>query len=60
MSSYSSMISYPNFLSADEMADVESAYEPRVLQRLRMVKDRYDPQNVFRINHNIAPTPVTA
>jgi hypothetical protein len=54
------MISYPNFLSADEMADVESAYEPRVLQRLRMVKDRYDPQNVFRINHNIAPTPVTA
>ncbi len=57
MSSYSSMISYPNFLSADEMADVENAYEPAVLRRLRTVKDRYDPQNVFRINHNIAPTP---
>lgn len=56
MSSYSDMVSYPNFLSADEMAEVETAYSPSVLRRLRMVKDRYDPQNTFRINHNIAPS----
>ncbi|MHC5794807.1 FAD-binding oxidoreductase [Lacisediminihabitans sp. FW035] len=56
MSSYSSMVSYPNFLSADEVADVETAYSPAVYRRLRMVKDRYDPQNVFRINNNIAPS----
>ena len=56
MSSYSDMVSYPNFLSADEAADVESAYSPGVLRRLRAVKDRYDPENVFRINHNILPT----
>jgi FAD/FMN-containing dehydrogenase len=56
MSSYSDMISYPNFLSADEMAEVETAYAPSVLRRLRLVKDRYDPKNVFRINHNIRPS----
>jgi FAD/FMN-containing dehydrogenase len=60
MSSYSDMISYPNFLSADEMAEVETAYAPSVLRRLRLVKDRYDPKNVFRINHNIRPSTVVA
>ena len=57
MSSYSDMVSYPNFLSADEAADTETAYAPAVYARLRRVKDRYDPSNVFRINNNIPPTP---
>jgi FAD/FMN-containing dehydrogenase len=56
MSSYSDMVSYPNFLTADEAADVEAAYSPAVLARLRSVKDRLDPANVFRINNNISPT----
>jgi FAD/FMN-containing dehydrogenase len=56
MSSYSDMVSYPNFLTADETADVEAAYSPAVMARLRAVKDRYDPDNTFRINNNIAPT----
>jgi FAD/FMN-containing dehydrogenase len=56
MSSYSDMVSYPNFLTADEAADVEAAYTPQVMARLRSVKDRLDPDNVFRINNNIAPT----
>ena len=56
MSSYSDMVSYPNFLSADEAADTETAYAPAVYAKLRAIKDRYDPNNVFRINNNIPPT----
>jgi FAD/FMN-containing dehydrogenase len=58
MSSYSDMVSYPNFLTADDAADVEAAYSPEVMARLRAVKDRLDPENVFRINNNITPTAV--
>jgi FAD/FMN-containing dehydrogenase len=58
MSSYSDMVSYPNFLTADDAADVEAAYSPAVMARLRAVKDRLDPGNVFRINNNIRPTAV--
>lgn len=56
MSSYSDMVSYPNFLTADDAADVEAAYSTAVMARLRAVKDRLDPGNVFRINNNITPT----
>ncbi len=56
MSSHSDMVSYPNFLSADEPGDTRSAYSPSAYRRLRAVKDRYDPHNVFRINNNIPPT----
>lgn len=56
MSSYSDMVSYPNFLSADEPGDIEAAYSPGVFARLRAVKDRYDPTNVFQINNNILPS----
>ena len=60
MSSYSDMVSYPNFLTADDVADVEAAYAPAVMARLRAVKDRLDPDNVFRINNNITPTAAVA
>lgn len=56
MSSYSDMVSYPNFLTADDAADVEAAYAPGVMARLRAVKHRLDPDNTFRINNNITPT----
>jgi FAD/FMN-containing dehydrogenase len=56
MSSYSALVSYPNFLSADEPGDVQGAYTPSVYSRLVAVKDQYDPGNIFRINNNIPPS----
>ena len=45
---------YVNFMDADEDAAVSAAYGT-TLQRLQTVKRRYDPDNVFRLNQNIAP-----
>ncbi len=46
---------YTNFLSDEDSSEVEQAYHGR-LERLRALKDRYDPTNVFRMNANIAPS----
>jgi hypothetical protein len=46
---------YANFLSDEGAAGVETAYGAR-LQRLTELKDRYDPENVFRLNANIPPS----
>jgi len=45
---------YANFLSDEGPRDVEEAYGDRI-ERLRSLKDRYDPMNVFRLNANIQP-----
>jgi FAD/FMN-containing dehydrogenase len=46
---------YVNFLGADEpRGRIREAYGD-VYERLRDVKARYDPENVFRHNQNIAP-----
>lgn len=58
MSTYSDLVSYPNFLSADDTSDISDAYGAGVFARLVAVKDRYDPDNVFRINNNIVPSGV--
>ncbi|MEV7080943.1 FAD-binding oxidoreductase [Streptomyces sp. NPDC093516] len=47
-----------NFLSPDEATDTEgvrAVYGPERYDRLAAVKKRYDPANVFRFNHNVAP-----
>lgn len=45
--------SYVNYLSEGE--DVHTAYSDARLGRLAGIKARYDPGNLFRFNHNIAP-----
>ncbi|MBT2439313.1 FAD-binding oxidoreductase [Streptomyces sp. ISL-36] len=45
---------YVNFMDADDQSRVRSNYRQNY-DRLRAVKRRYDPDNTFRLNHNIAP-----
>jgi len=46
---------YVNFLG-DEGADrIRDAYPGPTWERLREIKGRYDPTNLFRLNHNIPP-----
>ena len=44
----------------NEPGGIERAYAPATLERLRDVKRRYDPDNFFDANHNVAPVPVSA
>ncbi|MHC1558316.1 FAD-binding oxidoreductase [Actinomycetospora sp. C-140] len=46
-----------NFLAGAHVtpADVRAAYEPARWDRLVEIKTEWDPDNVFRINHNIPP-----
>jgi hypothetical protein len=46
---------YANFISDEGAAGVRSAYGDRI-ERLTALKDRYDPENVFRMNANIPPS----
>ena len=48
---------YVNVLSETGEAGVRRAYGDEKLARLAAVKRRYDPDNVFHLNQNIAPAP---
>jgi hypothetical protein len=53
---------YVNFLGADDSDPAQkalAAYGPTKLERLAALKRRYDPENLFRLNHNIPPSPGT-
>ncbi|MFF8279221.1 FAD-binding oxidoreductase [Streptomyces lateritius] len=45
---------YINFMDTDDQNRVRANYRQNY-DRLRAVKRRYDPGNLFRLNHNIAP-----
>ena len=47
---------YMNFLGDEDPARVPEAYGPEKYDRLRALKQRYDPDNFFRINQNIPPS----
>lgn len=46
---------YVNFLGDEGEARVRGAYPGATWDRLRAVKARYDPTNLFRLNQNIPP-----
>ncbi|GGX89790.1 FAD-linked oxidase [Litchfieldella qijiaojingensis] len=48
---------YINFLTEDEGNRVDSAYAQNYA-RLQQIKQQFDPENLFRINQNIAPAPL--
>jgi hypothetical protein len=48
---------YLNFLDGDEGDErIRAAYGREKYERLVALKDRYDPDNVFRLNQNIRPS----
>ena len=47
---------YVNALSDEGAPGVRRAYSEAKRARLTAVKDAYDPDNVFHLNHNIVPT----
>jgi FAD/FMN-containing dehydrogenase len=55
MESYRAPLRYVNYLDSDDVGDaVRDAYGPNYA-RLLEVKQQYDPENVFHLNHNIQP-----
>jgi FAD/FMN-containing dehydrogenase len=47
---------YVNFTGEGGTDRVRASYPPATYQRLVEVKDRYDPDNLFRLNQNIQPS----
>jgi FAD/FMN-containing dehydrogenase len=47
---------YVNFLGDEGEAGVRHSYPGAIWDRLREIKGRYDPNNLFRLNQNIPPT----
>ena len=48
---------YVNFLGDEGEARIRAAYPGSTWDRLRQIKARYDPTNLFRLNQNIPPAP---
>lgn len=50
-------IGSPSFQGPADLGQerIRHAYEPGVYERLQTVKAKYDPDNMFRVNHNIEP-----
>jgi FAD/FMN-containing dehydrogenase len=48
---------YVNFLADEGEARIRAAYPGSTWDRLRRIKARYDPTNLFRLNQNIPPAP---
>ena len=46
---------YGNYAMDEPAERVRAAFGPERFERLARVKRRYDPDNVFRFNHNIPP-----
>jgi FAD/FMN-containing dehydrogenase len=51
---------YLNFVGQEGDERIRAAFGDENLRRLQAVKERYDPDNVFRLNHNIRPVRAAA
>ncbi|MFC2084191.1 FAD-binding oxidoreductase [Bacteroidota bacterium] len=47
---------YVNFVSDSNEKRIKEAYSPESWDRLVVLKDKYDPNNLFRMNQNIKPS----
>jgi len=56
METFSSGGFYANFDSDTSDDRVRQAYGPARYRKLQSLKDKYDPTNLFQLNHNIRPT----
>lgn len=56
MHPHSAGTGYVNFLMGDEGRDIVRATYGENYERLVGVKDHYDPENMFRNNHNVPPS----
>jgi FAD/FMN-containing dehydrogenase len=58
MAPWSAGTANPNFLGVTDAdpARVRAAFTERTYRRLAHLKRAYDPDNMFRVNHNIPPT----
>ena len=54
---YAAAGAYVNFMMEEGAVRVEASYGPNY-PRLRQIKKRYDPRNLFRVNQNIDPAGV--
>jgi FAD/FMN-containing dehydrogenase len=55
---YGDGAAYVNFLGdAEDSGRLRDAYGAETYERLAEVKARFDPDNVFHLNQNIAPSP---
>ena len=52
---WSTGYTYVNFLDEVGGRPVGEAYDPATLERLAVVKRRLDPNDVFQVNHRVAP-----
>jgi hypothetical protein len=46
---------YVGFLADDETERLRATYPGATWERLARVKSTYDPENLFRLNHNVTP-----
>jgi FAD/FMN-containing dehydrogenase len=56
MSPFRAKAAYVNYIGEDDPAAVKAAYGAEKLVRLTALKRKYDPENLFRLNQNIAPS----
>jgi FAD/FMN-containing dehydrogenase len=47
---------YVNFMGEEGNEGIRAAYGEEKLRRLVALKDKYDPENMFRFNQNVRPS----